>query len=223
MNEEYMPAYRPVDMKGLASKLAGATWSLIALAALTFFWAVYMFVTAPTGGAGGLLPTPVEGRDGLATALAWWAVVAGFCASIGSLAPRAPRALGLVEPVLGIVPAAGGALGYLVHAPSGHVCRDAHHRRRVSGRLSRSGGDRAVSARRAEVVYRARGGRGGARHRACRRHELRCGARTGGHLRPRVLCGGAGALCTARSSCRASRLLPRGTSPRRFSPSASVS
>ncbi|HIU05209.1 MAG TPA: hypothetical protein IAD14_07095 [Candidatus Coprousia avicola] len=111
MNEEYMPAYRPVDMKGLASKLAGATWSLIALAALTFFWAVYMFVTAPTGGAGGLLPTPVEGPDGLVAALAWWAVVAGFCASIGSLAPRAPRALGWVEPVLGIVLLLAGLWG----------------------------------------------------------------------------------------------------------------
>lgn len=111
MNEEYMPEYRPVDTKGLAVRLAGAKWSLIAMAVLCFFWAVYMFVTAPEGGAGGLLPTPVEGPSGLVALLPWWAIVAGFVGSITSLATRAPRALGWTEPVLCIVLLLAGLWG----------------------------------------------------------------------------------------------------------------
>ena len=106
-----MPEYRPVDTKGLAVRLTGAKWSLIAMAALCFFWAVYMFVTAPEGGAGGLLPTPVEGPSGLVALLPWWAIVAGFVGSITSLATRAPRALGWTEPVLCIVLLLAGLWG----------------------------------------------------------------------------------------------------------------
>lgn len=111
MNEEYMPEYRPLDTRAIASKLVTAKWSLIIMAALTFFWAVYLFVTAPEGGAGGLLPTPVEGPAGLVSVLPWWCIIAGCACAVASLASRAPRALGWVEPVFDIVLLLAGLWG----------------------------------------------------------------------------------------------------------------
>lgn len=111
MTDEYMPEYRPVDGKALLAKLARVKWSFVIMAVLCFFWAVYMYVTAPQGGAGGLLPTPVEGPAGLVGLLPWCGIVGGLLGFVGTVVSRSPWALGWVEPLVSIVMLLAGLWG----------------------------------------------------------------------------------------------------------------
>ena len=100
MSNEYMPAYRALDIKGFARRLSGSKVGLIVLAAFCFIWSVYMYVTPLTGGAGLFMITPENGTTGLVALLPWCAVVVGFITSLATLIMRPSWVLGWVEPTL---------------------------------------------------------------------------------------------------------------------------
>ena len=85
----------------IVKKLKGVKWSLVAMAAFCFGYAVYMYVTPVWGGLGLFMVTPRDGLDGLVALLPWIGIFLGATTLILSFASTSAWVLGWTEPVLG--------------------------------------------------------------------------------------------------------------------------
>ena len=85
----------------IIKKLWGIKWSLVAMAAFCFLYAVYVYVTPSWGGEGTFMITPHEGLAGLLHQLPWIFIFLGALGMILPFASTSGWVLGWTEPVLG--------------------------------------------------------------------------------------------------------------------------